>query len=211
MLQSLIEAEDLDRLLELASLDEIAIAWCRYHGTDGSHDDDSDWWAVDLLFTTEIFRRPDLYRELLLKLVDHAEEEGVLGNIGAGPLENFVSDDEDDLRWLEAECRQRPKLRLALSNVWCAGYVTEETLERLDAAAGRRLSRPRPREEWPPALVALDEAKSRLIALAGEDWWSIDRPNPEQTKAIKDYFAAMDNLVGQPEAPDSEAEVNPHG
>jgi len=40
-------------------------------------------------------------------MVEHASDD-VLGYIWAGPLENFVSDYEDDLGWLERQCSTNP-------------------------------------------------------------------------------------------------------
>jgi hypothetical protein len=51
------------------------------------------------------------------------------------------SDDEDDLLWLERECSTNPKLRIALSGVWCSSFVSEENVRRLDVAAGVPLAR----------------------------------------------------------------------
>jgi hypothetical protein len=145
VLQALVDEENLDRLFSLVSLDDVAIAWCRSHSAPRSIDgDDPDWWAVDLFFTRAISERSMLYRSLLLKLIEHANEAD-LGNIGAGPLEDFVSDDTDDLAWLESQCASNPKLRTALAGVWCSNHVSEETLERLDVAAGVKLARLTPR------------------------------------------------------------------
>ena len=137
LLQALVSEDDVDRLLTLVSLDDVAAAWCRYASRPHSPDEPGgpDWWAVDLFYNDEIYRRPELYRALLLTMVDHATE-AVLGAIGAGPLENFVSNDEDDLLWLERECSTNPKLRIALSGVWFPEFMSEEAVRRLEAAAG---------------------------------------------------------------------------
>jgi hypothetical protein len=146
VLEQLVDDEDLDAVLAMVTLDEIAVAWCAHRGRPHdrlSDTDDPDQWASDLFFTDEVFRRADLYRSLLLKLVEHAPSDDLLGAVGAGPLENFVSDDEDDLRWLESHCRTNRGLRIALSGVWCWSDVSNETMHRLDVAAGVPLARPR--------------------------------------------------------------------
>jgi len=144
-LQRLVDAEDLDGVLAVTTADEIARTWHRYGAARERTVDHPDWWAVELLLTREVFKRKALYRELLLKLVAEATDDAGLGAVGAGPLENLVSDNPDDLAWLEAECATNARLRQALANVWCAGEVSDSTLARLDTAAGVRLPRPRPR------------------------------------------------------------------
>ena len=141
VLEELVDEEDLDQLLSLVTLDDIAVAWCSYSeraddSADG--DDDPDWWAVALFFSTGIFQRRDIYRALLLKLVEHATDP-VLDDVGAGPLENFVSNDEDDLVWLEQQCAANSRLRTALSSVWCGKEISANTLRRLGRAAGVEL------------------------------------------------------------------------
>lgn len=141
-LQQLVDFEDLDGLLELVSPEEIAEAWCRYTADDDHElDDHPDWWAIDLFFTTEIFRRSDLYRTLLLRMLEHPDPD-MDWAVAAGPLENFVSDNPDDLAWLERECATNPRLRRALTGTAAASYVSTETLWRLDAAVGEPLTRP---------------------------------------------------------------------
>ena len=195
ILHAHVDAEDVDGLLELVSVGEIAAAWCRYSGREHRDDDeDPDWWAIALFFTREIFRRPALYRSLLVKLVDVASDD-VLGNVAAGPLENFVSDDEDDLRWLESECARNPRLRTALAGVWCARNVSEQTMRRLDAAAGEPLARPSPRETWRPEVIAVEDAHTRLMDVVGPDWGDIDRIfTPEEQEAIAAYLTALERM-----------------
>jgi hypothetical protein len=197
-LQELIDDEDLDGLLARVSLDDIAATWCEYHREDHSSDEEawehSDWWAIDLLLTGAVYRNSGLIRNLLMKLVEHADEI-VLGSVGAGPLENFVSDDEADLQWIEAQCASNEKFRTALGGVWCASYVSEATMVRLDTAAGVCLARPLPRDQWPPERLAVDEAERRLIAVAGEDWSMSENPTPEQLSAQEAYFDAFMKMV----------------
>ncbi len=156
--------EDLDALLAVVTLDEIATAWCRYHEAPGTQFEGPDWWAASVFYTTEIFNRPLLYRSLLLKLLEHAASSYVVDAVAAGPLENFVSDDEDDLQWIERECATRPKLRQALLGTASASYVSHETLLRLDAAAQQPLLRPAGRDELRPDIadILYDDALTPL-------------------------------------------------
>ncbi|MFN8016853.1 MAG: hypothetical protein U0P45_01885 [Acidimicrobiales bacterium] len=140
-MQRCVDVGDIDGLLALVSADEIAIAWHRYTATPEPKDvDHPDWWAVDLFWVTELLERKDLHRHLLLKLIEHASE-ATLGQVAAGPLEDFVSDDEDDVRWIEAACATNMRLRTALTFTWSSTYVSRATLRRLDAAAGEPLPR----------------------------------------------------------------------
>jgi hypothetical protein len=196
-LQRCVDEEDLDRLLELVSLDEIAISWHRYTAAPGSEDAaHPDWWAVELFMTREIFRRNELYRDLMIKLVEHGTDQ-TLGVVGAGPLENYVSDDEDDLRWLEAQCATSSRFRGVLAGVWCAGDVTDATLTRLDAAAGEPLARPRPRSELPPEVIAFEDANRRLAELAGgmSSFGELEEPTAEQQAAAEAVLAAAMDLA----------------
>ena len=136
MLYNLVMAKDFDQLLSLVTNDEIATAWCEYCSHTG--DDRTTSWAVEVFISEEIFRRPELYRSLLLKLVEHADDS-VLGVVGAWPLENFVCEDEAVLVWLEQQCEVNPRFRTALSNVWVADVLSETSLRRLRSSRrGRR-------------------------------------------------------------------------
>src|SRR4051794_7543926 len=104
-------------------------------------DDDPYWWALELWWRPEWLRDLDRLRAGLLALVAAADTDFELGLIGAAPLESFVSDNADDLTWLEEQCSINPKLRRALASVWCSDFVSAETLTRLDRAAGVPLER----------------------------------------------------------------------
>lgn len=196
-LQQLVDDEDIDAVLALVTVDQIAEAWCRYteNGTERSFGD-PDWWAVELLMEPGVAARRELHRQLLLALVERADGD-VLAEVGAGPLESFVSDDEDDLVWLEAQCANRPALRQALANVWCALDVSPATLIRLDEAAGAPLTRPRPRDEWPAEVRAVEDAEAALVHLAGPQWWLLDDLTSEQEAALAAHRAAEEALLAR--------------
>ena len=197
-LHDLVDDDDIDALLLRVSLDDIAEAWCRYNAAEHDSDEeaweDPDWWAIELLFGGAFYRDADLIRSILIKLVEHANSDQ-LGAIGAGPLENFVSDDEDDLRWIETQCASNEGFRVALSGVWCASSVSTATMERLDAAAGVRLSRPMPREEWPPELIAVRDAETRLLGIAGADWGVAESPTADQLAVQQAYLDALVQMM----------------
>jgi hypothetical protein len=87
-------------------MDEVAEAWCRYTerrehaGPDDDADDaDPDWWAIEFFMMLPIFRNERVYRSGLLALLSKANTDFLVSCVAAGPLENFISDDESDLRW----------------------------------------------------------------------------------------------------------------
>ena len=144
-LQALVDDEDLDGLLQVVTMDEVAEAWCRYterRERDSDGDADPDWWAIEFFMVRPIFRNGRAYRSALLALLARANTVFLLSCVAAGPLENFVSDDESHLRWLEMEAPRNENLRQALAGVWCYTHVTEATFARLDRAAGQALPRP---------------------------------------------------------------------
>lgn len=201
-LYELIRTEDVDGVLTIATLDDVAEAWCRYT----SKPNDSDWWAIEFFKVRPLIGNRELHRAALLRLLEHATSDLVIGCIGAGPLEDFVTrtgsldgrrvdpysraDDESDLQWLETQAATNAKLRQALSGVWAGNVVSEQTMTRLDRAAGTHLTRPRPREEWPPEVRAMHDAEVALAEVAGPEWETIDQPSEEQRRAIDAYHRA---------------------
>lgn len=102
-LEGMLNEGRLEELLSLVSLEEIADAWWRYTLRDRSEGDDAsddpDWWAIDLwLGHSGIYKRGDMGREGIRLLAERAPEGADLGYLGAGPIENFLQDDEDQLR-----------------------------------------------------------------------------------------------------------------
>lgn len=198
-LEELIYESDIDGLFEIVTLDDVVEAWCSYNSREHDYDseetaDDPDWWAVDLFMSSALSRVPEVHRALLVKLALHASDEA-LWTFAAGPLEDFVSDDPDDLAWLEEQCQDHERMRMALRGVWCASYVSEETLLRLDRMAGAELKRRLPREEWPQWLVAQHEAEQRLVALAGPSWHQVviqEDVSEEIKTAALNYLRALE-------------------
>lgn len=141
----LVDEGEIDQLFSIVTTEEMAQAWVEYsrreHPPWEQADDDPQWWAIELWWSSEFKSDSARHRLGLLALVDAADTELDLGLVGAGPLENFVSDDPDDLLWLEHHCLVNAKLRTALSGVWCSNFVSTETLLRLDRAAGVPLAR----------------------------------------------------------------------
>lgn len=152
-LQRLVEDEELDELLSLVSLEDVADAWWRYTvrsqalqsearpAADGRWETDPDSWAIQLWFGNAIHEREETVRQFLHLLAERAPAEGDLSYLGAGPIEDFVSDDDERLLWIEEEAARSPNFREALANVW-GWRLPPEVFLRLENAAGVPLSWP---------------------------------------------------------------------
>ena len=141
-LQRLVDADEIASLLEAVTAEEIADAWWRYmlsakRERDVNH---PDWWAIDLWLGSAIYKYRDDCRRLIHALAEGAPAEADLGLLGAGPLENCLADNEDDLCWMEQEARRSENYRKALANVWIDGFFSPESFLRVEAAAGTRLA-----------------------------------------------------------------------
>ena len=79
--------------------------------------------------------------------------------------------------------------------MWLFEDVSEDTLRRLDLAAGTPLSRPRPRSEWPPEVLASTEAEERLVELAGPEWYLLENPTPEQQEAMSEFLESVQVML----------------
>jgi Family of unknown function (DUF6869) len=143
-LQELLDDFRMDELLSLVTLEEIAEAWCRYQTRPhiaGVEEEDADWWAVELLMDSDFLSDERRVRQTLTLLINQAPSEDVLGVVAAGPLENFVTDDEDRLRWIEEQAKESPRFREALRRAWLWD-LPAEAFARLERAAGGELPRP---------------------------------------------------------------------
>lgn len=101
--------------MAVVSLDDIAAAWCRNAdaATPARGETGPDFWAWDLFYERDFRRRRTVLRSLIVKLVEHAND-WALDVVGAGPIEDFLSHDEDDLQWIERECARSEKFRRAV-------------------------------------------------------------------------------------------------
>jgi len=154
-LSRLVDAADIDGVLALVSVDEIADAWCQWSVRQRRGDvppstesdwfsTDPHWWAVEFWYFVSGTRTPrheEVARDLLVRLVDHAPSDAVLQHIGAGPFEEFIGADEDRVRWIEEQAAVSAKFRTALANVWIWSEP-DWVFERIEHAAGVPLARP---------------------------------------------------------------------
>ena len=127
-LEELVLEGQVAKLLSLVTLEQVAAAWCGYHARThfpGVEDDDPDWWAVDLLLSGEFWSDELRVRTVIDLLVERAPDDRVLGGVGAGPLEDFISDNEDRLVWIEGRAAASARFREALGHVWIWGAWPE--------------------------------------------------------------------------------------
>jgi hypothetical protein len=141
-LTALVDAGDLDGLLECVTLEEIAEVWWRAKLRRDIDWDDPDFWALEVWMDGFLGGREDLLRRGILALVDRAPPEGYLGHVGASVLEVFINADEDRVRWIEEQAERSPAFRGALANVWISD-VPSDVFLRVERAAGTELA-------WPP-------------------------------------------------------------
>jgi len=143
-LEKLIILGEIQKVLSEFTLEEVADAWCRYQARPhlaGFEDDDPDWWGVFLLTDPDFWTDELRVRTVIDLLVERATGDEVLGAIGAGPLEDFISDDEHGLVWIEQRAAASDRFREALRHVWI-WRLSPEAFERIELAAGQELARP---------------------------------------------------------------------
>ena len=146
-MQQLVDARRFDELLRVVSLAEVAHAWMRYqHKVQSGVNpdvDDPDWWAVEMWQEDASWADEQRLREGVLELVAAAETDHDFGIIGAAVLEYVITDDEDRLRWVEAEAQKSEPFRRSMANMYVWGVHRDAVAARVEAAARVRLPRPR--------------------------------------------------------------------
>jgi hypothetical protein len=142
-LQELLDDFRVDEVLSLVTVEEIAQAWLSYHARQhipGVEDDDQDWWAVELLMDPRFSADEERIRTTLDLLIERAPSDEVLGVAAAGPLEDFLSADEDRLRWVERRAEESLRFREALQRVWVSDLPLDAFM-RIEQASGTELAR----------------------------------------------------------------------
>ncbi|MBE7636159.1 hypothetical protein GUA87_04835 [Sneathiella sp. P13V-1] len=101
-------------------------AWIGYHQTGREPaEDDPLFWACEELFTVAQ-EAPDRAIDLISKICAEAESEKVLANLGAGPTEDLLVYNGNQVADQVADkARQDPKFARMLSNVWGDGIDKE--------------------------------------------------------------------------------------
>ncbi len=134
-------------MLGLVSPEEVGLAWCRYATRSWGIEEELAWeadpdgWAAELVQTFEFLDNEEFEREFLVTIADAAPEE-ILGWVGAGPLWEFLNEeDADQLAWIEAQAARSERFRRALGRVRVSSSASAEAVLRLERAAGVPLKR----------------------------------------------------------------------
>jgi len=126
-------AADRGRITERLGVQRLVDAWLAFSkGPDGTYPD-QHWWATSLFDDIERWADEDLHREIVLRFIDTADDQQIW-NVAAGPLEDFLTDNDERLTWMEQIAAQNPRFRRALAGVWTDGKEPTTT-ERIGRAA----------------------------------------------------------------------------
>jgi hypothetical protein len=88
-------------------------------------------WATQLLFD-KISNAPETAWELVLELIERAPEDEALGLIGAGPLEDLLSEYGGDfIERVEVLARLNDRFRKCLASVWGWSRMPPEVYSRM--------------------------------------------------------------------------------
>jgi hypothetical protein len=141
----LADENNLDGLLALVSIEEMADAWWRYtarwdiadsQGTPlPEWDNDPDSWAEQVWQSEVLEQREDVVRAFLHAAAERVPDPNLLGYLGAGPVEDFAANDEDRLCWIEEEATRSPNFRAALANFQAKMKLSDESNARIERAA----------------------------------------------------------------------------
>lgn len=109
-------------------------AWVRYVGERR----DEDFWAWERVISIVSWDGDaERARDLMAALVEHAPEE-LLGDVGAGPLENLIVHRGAELvEWIEHQAWSEPRFFRALGYVWLEkGALPADVEARIVRASG---------------------------------------------------------------------------
>ena len=171
----------------LFGLDRVVGAYLEYQRT-GS---DLDFWAYSVIGALIAEDHAEAWN-VLLALVAEAHDDGVLGVVGAGFLEDFVSSHAGTyIDKIEATAAVNPRFRQALACTWIWNAVPEPVFERLARAAGSDLDRPRSAEE--AASRRRDDA--RITELVGRVDRLADPDSPGDGEEVREAFRELKEFL----------------
>ncbi len=119
---------------DVVGWDHVITTWCQFY----EHHDRWDQWAeqvlIPLLHDRQLLPTEEAW-QVVLGLLEAAPNEKVLGNVGAGPIEDLLSSDpERAAELIEFEADNNPRLRRALVHVWQHGSP-QDVFERVKRLA----------------------------------------------------------------------------
>ena len=124
-------AADRSRITDRLGVQRLVDAWLAWTpGPDGTYPD-QHWWAFSLFDDIERWADEDLHREIVLRFIDTADDEQIW-HVAAHPLEDFLTNNDERLTWMEQIAAQNPRFRRALGGVWThsKGPTTAARIER---------------------------------------------------------------------------------
>lgn len=110
-------AADRSRITDRLGVQRLVDAWLAWTPTPDGTYPDQHWWAFSLFDDIERWADEDLYRKIVLRFIDAADDEQ-LWHVAAHPLEDFLTDNDERLTWMEQTATQSPRFRRALGGVW---------------------------------------------------------------------------------------------
>lgn len=110
-------AADRSRIIDRLGVQRLVDAWLAWTPNPDGIYPDQHWWAFSLFDDIQQWADEDLHREIVLRFVETADDEQ-LWHVAAHPLEDFLTDNDERLTWMEQIATQSPRFRLALGGVW---------------------------------------------------------------------------------------------
>lgn len=171
----------------LFGLARVVRAYLEYQRTES----DLDFWAYSVIGAL-IAEDPVEAWNVLLALVAEAPDDDVLGVIGAGFLEDFVSSHAVTyIDKIEATAAANPRFRQALACTWIWNAVPEPVFERLARAAGSDLDRPRSAEE----AASRRRHDARFTELVGRVDRLADPDSPGDGEEVREAFRELKEFL----------------
>ena len=112
---------------------ELVKAWVELQSMpQGSTEAEAHMWAAEKIYLLAL-RSPKECWQVVLDILSATNDEWVLTNLGAGPIESMLSfNPEETIAMIEREAPQNSKLRSTLSNVW-RNNIPDDTWSKLQA------------------------------------------------------------------------------
>jgi hypothetical protein len=134
---ALLEDLRIDEVLQIVTPQEVAETWMRYQRDHQESDRWADWLWMERTWWADEAR----VRDGILRLVELAVSEEDYCDIAASILEDFATDDESRLDWIERQAAASDRFRLAMRDMW-VWRLPDQAFRRVERAAGVELADP---------------------------------------------------------------------